>query len=194
MDEANEFESRVSRRAFFNIVGWGGLGAFFGTVGFASARYFYPKVLYEPRTTFIAGKPEEYPGPTEAGKVIVDERFKESQRVWIIRNTEGIYALVGVCTHLGCTPNWFLAENKFKCPCHGTNYNIEGEVIAGPAPEPLYRAKISLAPDGSMVITTGLLGIRRPNLQAKKKVITVKWVEEEWAYIKKAPYFLPLKA
>jgi len=191
-DDPQEFNRRVSRRAFFNIVGWGGLGAFLASSGAATARFFYPKVLYEPRTTFVAGRPEDFAEPSGDQDAVIDERFKESQRVWIVRNREGIYALVGVCTHLGCTPNWFSAENRFKCPCHGSNFNTDGEVVAGPAPEPLYRAKITLAPDGKMIITTGLLGIRRPALQAVKKVYVPYWLPDEKAYISKPPYFLPL--
>ncbi|MBI3600845.1 MAG: ubiquinol-cytochrome c reductase iron-sulfur subunit [Nitrospinae bacterium] len=194
MDRENEFEKRVSRRRFFNVAGWTGLCAFLGSSGAAAARFFYPKVLYEPASTFNAGKPEEYPAPTGNEQAVVDERWKKSQRVWMVRNREGIYAVVAVCTHLGCTPNWFPTEVRFKCPCHGSNFNPDGEVIAGPAPEPLFRAKIELAPDGSMIVTTGLLGIRRANLQAQKKTLGVFWTEEEKEIIWKPPYFLQLKA
>ena len=44
------------------------------------------------------------------------------------------YGLNAVCTHLGCVVPWNKAENKFKCPCHGSQYNDEGKVIRGPAP------------------------------------------------------------
>ena len=84
--------------------------------------------------------------------IVVDERWKKSQRVWIARNKEGIYAVVAVCTHLGCTPNWFPAEVRFKCPCHGSNYNLEGDVVGGPAPRPLWRLGLGLAPDGQLLV------------------------------------------
>ena len=194
MDKENEFENRVSRRKFFNITGWTGLCAFLGSSSAAGARFFYPKVLYEPASTFNAGKPEDYTTPAGNEVVVVDERWKKSQRVWIVRTKTGIYAVVALCTHLGCTPNWFSAEVRFKCPCHGSNFNPDGEVVAGPAPEPLYRAKVELAPDGSMIVTTGLLGIRRANLQAQKKTLGTFWTEEEKEIIWKPPYFLELKA
>lgn len=44
------------------------------------------------------------------------------------------YGINAVCTHLGCVVPWNKAENKFKCPCHGSQYNNEGKVIRGPAP------------------------------------------------------------
>ncbi|GMT42716.1 MAG: hypothetical protein IEMM0002_1127 [bacterium] len=191
---SEESASDLSRRRFFNVVGWGSFVAFLGGMGAATAKFFYPGVLYEPRATFNAGKPEDYIAPAEDETAVVDERWKKNQRVWIIRNKEGIYGLVGVCTHLGCTPNWFPGEGLFKCPCHGSIFNTSGEPIAGPAPEPLYRPKITLAPDGTMIITTGLLGIRRAKLQTVKKYADIYWHDDEKKIISQPPYFLPFKA
>lgn len=44
------------------------------------------------------------------------------------------YGLNAVCTHLGCVVPWVQAENKFKCPCHGSQYDSTGKVVRGPAP------------------------------------------------------------
>jgi len=44
------------------------------------------------------------------------------------------YGLNAVCTHLGCVVPWVNAENKFKCPCHGSQYDATGKKIRGPAP------------------------------------------------------------
>jgi len=62
-----------------------------------------------------------------------------------------------VCTHLGCTPNWLNAENKFKCPCHGSGFRRTGINFEGPAPRPLERVKIVLADDGQLVIDKSVL-------------------------------------
>ncbi len=190
----SEYGQNTPSRRLFLITGGTFLSVFGAGSGVAFAKFFYPGVLYEPRISFNAGKPEEYVAPTSEGGAVVDERFKKTQRVWVVRNSKGIYAMVAVCTHLGCTPNWFPAEQRFKCPCHGSNYNVEGEVVAGPAPLTLYRSKISLAPDGSMIITTGLLGIKRPELQYVKKSPIPTWTEEEKVDITKRPFFLPLNA
>lgn len=44
------------------------------------------------------------------------------------------YGVNAVCTHLGCVVPWNSAENKFMCPCHGSQYNNQGKVVRGPAP------------------------------------------------------------
>ena len=63
-----------------------------------------------------------------------------------------LYALQSVCTHLGCPPNWLAAEQKFKCPCHGSGFYITGINFEGPAPRPLERFKVALADDGQIMV------------------------------------------
>ncbi|WCJ37648.1 Cytochrome b6-f complex iron-sulfur subunit [Euphorbia peplus] len=48
--------------------------------------------------------------------------------------TLATYGINAVCTHLGCVVPWNAAENKFMCPCHGSQYNNQGKVVRGPAP------------------------------------------------------------
>jgi cytochrome b6-f complex iron-sulfur subunit len=113
---------------------------------FYVARFFFPNVTYEPPLQFKVGPPEEF----AAGRV--DERFKETRGVWLVRNDLGIYALSTVCTHLGCTPNWLEGEQKFKCPCHGSGFRKTGINFEGPAPRPLERFRISVADDGQVLV------------------------------------------
>ena len=119
----------------------------------ATARFMFPNVLFEPPPTFKAGLPNEI----QIGQV--DERFKQRFAVWLVRSAfdewgmaSGIYALSTVCTHLGCTPNWLEAEQKFKCPCHGSGYYKTGVNFEGPTPRPLERYAISLADDGQILV------------------------------------------
>ena len=57
------------------------------------------------------------------------------------------YGINAVCTHLGCVVPWNGSENKFICPCHGSQYNDEGKVVRGPAPLSLALAKAEVKDD-----------------------------------------------
>jgi len=144
--EAQQAETAVTRRRLFAWVGWGSFAAFFGGITLATARFFFPRILYEPSPRFEAGKSEDY----QSGEV--STRFQAAQRVWMIRTPEGMYALIAICTHLGCTPNWFASEERFKCPCHGSNFLLDGTNVAGPAPVPLYRAMIARELGGNIIV------------------------------------------
>jgi cytochrome b6-f complex iron-sulfur subunit len=136
----------VTRRRLLAFVGWGSFAAFWGSMVLATLRFFFPRILYEPSPIFQAGKPGDY----QVGEV--STRLKDAQRVWMIRNNDGMYSLIAICTHLGCTPNWFASEDRFKCPCHGSNFLIDGTNVAGPAPVPLFRAAISLDVQGDIMV------------------------------------------
>lgn len=143
-------DERFGRRDFLLKAGWGFFWVFLGGWLLSNLRYLFPNVLYEATLTFKAGKPEDYP-------VGVSEKWKKTQRAWIVRTPKGFYCFWARCTHLGCTPNWFDAENRFKCPCHGSNFNRDGDVIAGPAPKPLWRCALKVADDGELVVDKGRL-------------------------------------
>jgi cytochrome b6-f complex iron-sulfur subunit len=139
-----------SRRDVFGRFAWGIFGAFSGITLLGVIRSAFPRVLFQPPSSFKAGLPTDY----VIGEV--SEKYKKDQRVWIIRTEEGIYALFAKCTHLGCTPRWLTAENKFKCPCHGSGFYKTGVNFEGPAPRPLERLRIARAEDGQLVIDKGV--------------------------------------
>jgi len=63
------------------------------------------------------------------------------------------YGVNAVCTHLGCVVPWVGAENKFKCPCHGSQYNAEGKMIRGPAPLSLALAHADISANDVVVLS-----------------------------------------
>ena len=150
--DADDTSPLLNRRAWMGLA-WGAFSAASAAALAATGRFMFPNVLNEPPQQFKAGFPNEY-------GMGVDERWKEKFAIWIVRiadeNVEphgsGFYALFTICTHLGCTPNFLSAENKFKCPCHGSGYRTTGVNFEGPAPRPLERAKIGLADDGQLLI------------------------------------------
>ncbi|XP_047306926.1 cytochrome b6-f complex iron-sulfur subunit, chloroplastic [Impatiens glandulifera] len=74
--------------------------------------------------------------------------------------TLATYGINAVCTHLGCVVPFNKAENKFLCPCHGSQYNNQGRVVRGPAPLSLALAHADVNEDG--------------------KVLFVPWVETDF--------------
>jgi cytochrome b6-f complex iron-sulfur subunit len=137
---------RMGRKSFLSFAGWLSFLGFIGISTVGALRFMFPRVLFEPPSKFKAGLPSDY----VIGEV--NEKYKDEQRIWIVREQEGFYALIAICTHLGCTPRWLSAENKFKCPCHGSGYYKNGVNFEGPTPRPLERAQITLNDDGEIVI------------------------------------------
>jgi cytochrome b6-f complex iron-sulfur subunit len=140
-EEPDEQKVIARRRRFVMAAVLGTLGVNF----LMFLRFFFPRALYEPKTTFRIG----YPADFGFG---VDTKFQNAHRIWVVRNTEGIFVIYAVCTHLGCTPDWKASENKFKCPCHGSGYDPEGVNFEGPAPRPMDRAHVELDPEGQIVV------------------------------------------
>ena len=138
---------KLNRREFFGWLSIGWITFTATAAGMASLvfRFLYPNVVFEPPMDFVAGLPSEY----ENG---VDERWKNGFGVWIYKNEGRLVAMSNICTHLGCVPNWLPAERKFKCPCHGSGYYPNGVNFEGPAPRPLERYKVTLNPDGKIIV------------------------------------------
>lgn len=67
----------------------------------------------------------------------------EGKTVAAYRDPAGaLHAVSPTCTHLGCTISWNDAEDSWDCPCHGSRFGIDGEVLNGPATTPLPRVEL----------------------------------------------------
>ena len=129
---------------------WASLGGFLATCLLMTLRFFLPRTLFEPPTSFRIGYPSDF-------GFGVDTKFQQQYRIWVVRNAERLFVIYARCTHLGCTPDWKPSENKFKCPCHGSGYTSEGINFEGPAPRPMDRAHVELDPSGQIVVNTARL-------------------------------------
>jgi cytochrome b6-f complex iron-sulfur subunit len=124
---------------------WCAVAAFLTAWFLAFLRFFLPRTLFEPATSFKIGYPSDY-------GLGVDTKFQQKYRIWVDRTPDRIFVIYARCTHLGCTPDWKPSENKFKCPCHGSGYDSEGINFEGPAPRPMDRARLEVAPDGQILV------------------------------------------
>src|SRR4026207_2177114 len=100
----NEADLIPGRRRFVMA----GVLGFLGVNLLMFLRFFFPRTLFEPKTKFLIGYPSDF-------GFGVDTKFQNQYRIWVVRNTEGIFVISAICTHLGCTPDWKASENKFKC-------------------------------------------------------------------------------
>lgn len=158
-------EGKVSRRGVVAalsavaitpfVLAWSSLGAVVGLWGLGVARFMMPNMVLELPSKFKVGATSDFPPGT------VSAKFKAARGIWIVNSDEYngrgiIYALLSICTHLGCTPNWLEGEQKFKCPCHGSGFYITGVNFEGPAPRPLERVGIRVAEDGMLEVDKSL--------------------------------------
>lgn len=134
----------VSRRDFLSEITLGALGIAGLGAGALTYQYFSPNVLFEPATTFRAGDPDLYP--------MNSVTFLQDQQVYVVRTTDGFYAVSAVCTHLGCVTQWKAEANMIACPCHGSKFTPEGRKVEGPAPRPLPHYSITLTADGELLV------------------------------------------
>jgi cytochrome b6-f complex iron-sulfur subunit len=139
-------EVNERRRRFVWCAVTGFLTAWF----LAFLRFFLPRTLFEPPTIFKIGYPSDY-------ALGVDTKWQQKYRIWVDRTPDRLFVIFARCTHLGCTPDWKSSENKFKCPCHGSGYDSEGVNFEGPAPRPMDRAHVELAPDGQIIVDVSRL-------------------------------------
>lgn len=137
----------VSRRSLLGV-GWVAFLASVVGPALANFRFLFPNVVYEAPAAFKLGKPADYPPESVT--------FEEAHRLFVFRDRHGFRAISAVCTHLRCTIGPFgppTAEVKVvhsRCPCHGSIFDKEGRVLAGPAPRPLDFYRVTLSPDGRL--------------------------------------------
>jgi glycine/D-amino acid oxidase-like deaminating enzyme/nitrite reductase/ring-hydroxylating ferredoxin subunit len=94
--------------------------------------------------SFIAGKvgltfkePRDLKAD-EGAVVMVD-----GQRCGAYRDQKGkLHIVDSTCTHMGCEVEWNHGDRTWDCPCHGSRFATDGEVIEGPAKRPLGKVQM----------------------------------------------------
>ena len=134
----------IGRRDFFNLIAGGAFGIAGLGAAVVSYRYLLPNALLEPSMNFRAGTPDLYP--------LDSVTYMPDQQVYIVRTSDGFYAVSAICTHLGCNTQWKPEANLIACPCHGSKFKSDGTKVEGPAPRSLPHFAITLTPDGELLV------------------------------------------
>lgn len=83
---------------------------------------------------------------------------------WLVRMDENeVVALAPQCTHLGCAYHYDDKKREFVCPCHTSNFSLDGKVLSGPAPRALDRYHIRI--ESGRVLVGGLQDAAKPSAQ-----------------------------
>jgi cytochrome b6-f complex iron-sulfur subunit len=129
---------------------WFSIAGFLTTCFLMFVRFFLPRSITEPPSTFKIGFPGDY-------ALGVDTKYQQLYRIWVDKTSDRLFVVYARCTHLGCTPDWKASENKFKCPCHGSGYDSEAINFEGPAPRPMDRAHVEVDAEGQIVVNVAKL-------------------------------------
>jgi len=138
----------VSRRDFCIGLGLAACALAVAGTGAVLVEYLKPRVLFEPPTAFSAGTPDAI----AVGSVVTNVEH----RAYVIRLADGFRALSAVCTHLGCITRYQPDRNIIACPCHGSQFTLAGDVVAGPAPRPLRWLQMNLSEKGELIVDTAV--------------------------------------
>ncbi len=134
----------IDRRRFCQLAGTSACAMATGGAGALVADFLRPRALFEPPTQFAIAPPETF----QPGAVLTEEKH----RVLVMRLADGFRALSTVCTHLGCITRYQPDEKLIACPCHGSRFDLDGEVLAGPAPRPLRWLRMGLSARGLVTV------------------------------------------
>jgi cytochrome b6-f complex iron-sulfur subunit len=146
-EEIQEEKMEMNRREFLNLAWLASLGFLTLSLSGVTILFTYPRFKEgEFGGIFTFGPVDELPGmevgPDNYPKV----------KMWVSNTPEGLYALYKVCPHLGCLYGWNDQEFKFICPCHGSQYEKNGDYILGPAPRSLDRFVIRIEDETGNVL------------------------------------------
>ena len=141
---------KVNRREFLNFAWLISIG--FLMVDFAGLTFLFALPRFKEGEfggVFTLGRVGDLPPPGP-----IPKNYPKA-KIWFSNTEEGMKALYKVCTHLGCLYNWQDQEIRFICPCHGSQFEPDGDYILGPAPRDLDQFIIIVeSPDGQVLAET----------------------------------------
>jgi cytochrome b6-f complex iron-sulfur subunit len=105
------------------------------------------------------GDPESF-GDVAAGNVSALQSGSitaiPGEPVFVGLDSQGVYAMTTTCTHAGCDlASGSISSAGIMCPCHGSQFSLDGAVLRGPASSPLTHYAVDVATDGSITVHGG---------------------------------------
>ncbi len=137
-------KSGSSRRSLLTWFSGAALAGSAAISALANFVFMKPRATYGQPSRYSIGRPDDFPSGT---RVSLDQR-----RVCVVREGSKLAVISTICTHLGCTVG--VSDTGFACPCHGSRYDQDGNVVGGPAPKSLTWYQVSLAPNGDLEVDT----------------------------------------
>ena len=163
MSASDSFVPDMERRTLMNYLLLGSAGGVIAGLGGPFVLFFVPNVGGGGGGGVIAADANGTPVSTKGwlethgpGDYQLVQGLKGDATYLVVTPEKKIadFGINAVCTHLGCVVPWNKAENKFMCPCHGSQYNAQGKVIRGPAPLSLALAHVGEDEGGMVSLTT----------------------------------------
>lgn len=128
---------KLSRRDFFKLATHA-LFSLSGLLGLGGLLRYFNYSPPEAPVEFDLGNTADFP---------IGSRIIRKDIPAVIYNLDGqIMAQSLVCTHLGCTVSE--GPTGYACPCHGSRFDEDGNVLAGPAQKPLPKIHVEILEDG----------------------------------------------
>ncbi|BDA39883.1 cytochrome b6-f complex iron-sulfur subunit [Candidatus Atelocyanobacterium thalassae] len=152
----------MGRRQFMNLLTFGTITGVAAGALYPVVKYFIPPSSGGTGSGIVAKDAlgndivaTEFLSSHKTGDHILSQGLKGDPTYLVIDgdNTITSYGINAVCTHLGCVVPWNAGEDKFICPCHGSQYNAQGKVVRGPAPLSLALAHVNVNEDDKVMFT-----------------------------------------
>jgi cytochrome b6-f complex iron-sulfur subunit len=144
--DPEQADSRFSRRRFleaawklpFLVSGAAVLGGITRFLSFETEAPAPTRFVLSPASEIAVGSMAAFP----------------AARVVVFHDTLGFFARSTVCPHLGCTVE--PVSQGFQCPCHGSRFGPQGQLVNGPAPTPLRAVQLELDETGALVVDSAI--------------------------------------
>ncbi|MEM7126641.1 MAG: Rieske 2Fe-2S domain-containing protein [Chloroflexota bacterium] len=144
----NPAKRNLSRREFMTYAVGAAAALMTVEAGYVTYAFLMPRFRAgEFGGLFDLGSLTDLPPIGAEPKPIHDGKF------WLINTEDGPRALYMVCTHLGCLYKWQPSRHLFECPCHGSNFDREGNLVQGPANRSLDQFVVNIEGDRVSVDT-----------------------------------------